>query len=110
MPSLRLHSSIKDDTDRAVAYYSDFDSRLGQKFIDDFSNRLDTVFIFPEGIVEYKIIQTFSIRRINLSGFPYAIFYHYDRVKCTIFVFTVTQAQQDPDTIEKMINHRSLFE
>ncbi len=80
---ITIRPRAQDDLEEITNWYEQRQAGLGRGFLDAVSETLEFVTRFPRA----RPLVRGEIRRANLSGFPYAIFYLLREER--IWVFTV---------------------
>jgi plasmid stabilization system protein ParE len=80
---ITIRPRARNDLDAISDWYEEKQEGLGRRFLAAVSDVLEFVSRFPRGRPQVRG----EIRRANLTGFPYAIFYLYRGNR--IWVFTV---------------------
>jgi hypothetical protein len=81
------------ELDEAVFYYEIIQKNLGEKFILDYENQLDTLYTFPFFENKYN-----SIRTLSLKKFPFTIHFSVDEIEKIVSIQAITCDYQDPNT------------
>lgn len=81
------------ELDEAVFYYETIRRGLGEKFILEYENRLNTLYDFPFFEEKYN-----AVRTLPLKKFPYTIHFTVDENQKTVSIQAVTCDYQDPKT------------
>ena len=81
------------EIDEAVFYYETIRNGLGEKFILDYENQLNTVYNFPFFEEKYNIVRTLPLKK-----FPYTIHFTVDELNKIVSIQAVTSNYQDPNT------------
>lgn len=68
---------------------------LGEKFLLDYENQLNTLYNFPFFEEKYNIV-----RVLPLKKFPYLIHFTVNESEKTVSIQAVTNNHQDPNTIK----------
>lgn len=81
------------ELDEAVFYYETIRKGLGEKFILDYENQLNTLYNFPFFEEKYNAVRTLSLKK-----FPYTIHFTVDELEKIVSIQAVTSNHQDPNT------------
>jgi hypothetical protein len=81
------------ELDEAVFYYERISKGLGEKFILEYENRLNTLYDFPFFEEKYNVIRTLPLKK-----FPYTIHFTVDKLEKIVSIQAVTNDYQNPDT------------
>lgn len=91
MISIRFLKTAQAELDEAVLYYNGESPGLGNEFLVESLNRLESIVAYPRAWHLY----TSETRRCQLHRFPYAIVYLYDDDE--ILVIAVAHMHREPD-------------
>lgn len=81
------------ELDEAVHYYESIQKNLGEKFLLDYEDRLDTLYTFPFFENKYK-----NMRVLPLKKFPYSIHFLIDEYEKMVYILAIICDYQNPDT------------
>ena len=80
------------ELDEAVFYYETIRKGLGEKFILDYENQLNTLNNFPFFEEKYNIVRTLSLKK-----FPYTIHFTVDEIEKIVSIQAITCDYQNPE-------------
>lgn len=80
------------ELDEAVFYYETIRKGLGEKFILDYENQLNTLYNFPFFEEKYNIVRTLSLKK-----FPYTIHFTADEIEKIVSIQAITCDYQNPE-------------
>jgi hypothetical protein len=80
------------ELDEAVFYYETIRKGLGEKFILDYENQLNTLYNFPFFEEKYNIVRTLPLKK-----FPYTIHFTVDELEKIVSIQAVTCDYQNPE-------------
>lgn len=79
------------ELDEAVFYYQNIRKDLGEKFLLDYEDQLDTLYTFPFFENKYN-----SVRLLPFKKFPYTIHFTVDEFEKTVSIQAITCDYQNP--------------
>ena len=79
------------ELDEAVFYYENIRNGLGEKFLLDFENQLNTLYNFPFFENKYNIVRILPFKK-----FPYSIYFIIDEYEKKVFIQAITCDYQNP--------------
>jgi hypothetical protein len=80
------------ELDEAVFYYETIRKGLGEKFVLDYENQLNTLYNFPFFEEKYNIVRTLPLKK-----FPYTIHFTVDELEKIVSIQAVTCDYQNPE-------------
>ena len=80
------------ELDEAVFYYKTIRKSLGEKFILDYENQLNTLYNFPFFEEKYDIVRTLPLKK-----FPYTIHFTVDENEKIVSIQALTCDYQNPE-------------
>jgi hypothetical protein len=80
------------ELDEAVYYYETIRKGLGEKFILDYENQLNTLYNFPFFEEKYNIVRILPFKK-----FPYTIHFTVDELEKIVSIQAVTCDYQNPE-------------
>ena len=80
------------ELDEAVFYYENIRKDLGEKFLLDYEDQLDTLYTFPFFENKYNIV-----RLLPFKKFPYTIHFTVDEFEKTVSIQAITCDYQNPE-------------
>ncbi len=80
------------EIDEAVFYYEAIRKGLGEKFIFDYENQLNTLYNFPFFEEKYNVVRT-----LRLKKFPYTIHFTVDEFEKIVSIKAVTCDYQNSE-------------
>lgn len=80
------------ELDEAVFYYENIKNGLGEKFLLDYENQLNTLYNFPFFENKYNII-----RLLPFKKFPYTIHFTIDEFEKIVSIQAITCDFQNPE-------------
>lgn len=80
------------ELDEAVFYYQNIRNGLGEKFLLDYENQLNTLYNFPYFENKYNII-----RLLPFKKFPYTIHFSIDEFEKIVSIQAITCNFQNPE-------------
>jgi hypothetical protein len=80
------------ELDEAVFYYETIRKGLGEKFILDYENQLNTLYNIPFFEEKYN-----NVRTLPLKKFPYTIHFTVDELEKIVSIQAVTCDYQNPE-------------
>ncbi len=88
---IKVKSSVFNDLDLICEYYNSLNIiGLTQRFLDDYSETVDILSIFPKFEIKYD-----NIRLLKFSKFPYHIHFQVDESIKTVFIIAITHSFKD---------------
>ena len=81
------------EIEETYLYYEDIQDGLGEKFINDYENHLNTLYNIPYFKQRYNVI-----RMLPLKKFPYSIHFSVDEINKTVSVHAVILDYRNPDS------------
>jgi hypothetical protein len=81
------------ELDEAVFYYESLQSGLGNKFLLDYENQLNTLYNFPFFEEKYNIV-----RKLPLKKFPYTIHFTVEEFEKIVLIQSISCDYQNPNT------------
>ena len=80
------------ELDEAVFYYENIQKGLGERFLLDYENQLNTLYNFPFFEEKYNIVRTLPLKK-----FPYTIHFTVDELEKIVSIQAVTCDYQNPE-------------
>ena len=83
--------SVYDDLELICEYYDSLKIiGLTQRFLEDYSDTLDRLSIFPKYEIKYD-----NIRLMKFSKFPYYVHFQVNDLKNTVIIIAITHTSKD---------------
>ncbi|MEN9489434.1 MAG: hypothetical protein RL494_1699 [Bacteroidota bacterium] len=86
------------ELDEAVFYYENIQKGLGERFLLDYENQLDTLYNFPFFENKYS-----SVRVLPLKKFPYTIHFTINETEKLVSIQAITCDYQNPENTKLKI-------
>ena len=80
------------ELDEAIYYYENIQTGLGNKFLLDYENQLNTLYTFSFFEENYNII-----RKLPFKKFPYIINFTVDEFEKTVYIQHISCNYQNPE-------------
>jgi len=102
MFKIRFKPKAREDINEAQDFYESKQEGLGDKFTDDWEEKLFLLRRNPEMYAKFLN----DIRRGHLSKFPYSFYYQPDIPQELVHILMVVAQAQDPEQIAKILEQR----
>lgn len=80
------------EIDETVFYYENIQTGLGERFLLDYENLLNTLYSFPFFEEKYNIV-----RKLPFKKFPYSIHFTIDEYEQIVYIQSVSCDYQSPE-------------
>lgn len=90
---VKILKRAEQEVEEAFLYYESKSIDLGEKFLIEYEDQLDTLSNIPFFAVKYDVI-----RKLPMKKFPCSIHFRVDEDKQKVFIESVSCDYQDPKT------------
>jgi hypothetical protein len=103
---LRKLENFEHDVLAAVEYYVQFDVKLGLKFAGSVKEAISLLEIYPEGRPVLFDKHGVKMRRARINGFPYALYFVYNKIENVLYLYGVMHERKDPRMVRHILKTR----